>query len=60
MIARYAQHGFGKDALKIFQLMKYSGTYADNLSFACVLYACSHVGLVDEDCTYFNTWVTHE
>ncbi|XP_057832181.2 pentatricopeptide repeat-containing protein At5g27110-like [Cryptomeria japonica] len=54
MIAGYAQNGFCKDALKIFELMKHSGTYPDIVSFACVLCACSHVGLVDEGCTYFN------
>ncbi|XP_057837814.1 pentatricopeptide repeat-containing protein At3g24000, mitochondrial-like [Cryptomeria japonica] len=54
MIAGYAQNGFCKDALKIFELMKHSGTCPDIVSFTCVLYACSHVGLVDEGCTYFN------
>ncbi|XP_059069540.1 pentatricopeptide repeat-containing protein At3g12770-like [Cryptomeria japonica] len=54
MIAGYAQNGFSKDALKIFELMKHSATYPDVVSFACVLYACSHAGLVAEGCTYFN------
>ncbi|XP_057816350.2 pentatricopeptide repeat-containing protein At1g11290, chloroplastic-like isoform X2 [Cryptomeria japonica] len=54
MIAGYAQNGLCKDALKIFELMKHSGTYPDIVSFACVLFACSHAGLVDEGCTYFN------
>ncbi|XP_057834761.2 pentatricopeptide repeat-containing protein At2g39620-like [Cryptomeria japonica] len=54
MIAGYAQNGFCKDALKIFELMKQSGTHPDIVSFACVLCACSHAGLVDEGCTYFN------
>ncbi|XP_057858097.2 pentatricopeptide repeat-containing protein At2g13600-like isoform X2 [Cryptomeria japonica] len=54
MIGGYAQNGFCKDALKIFELMKHSGIYPDIVSFACVLCACSHAGLVDEGCTYFN------
>ncbi|XP_057873039.2 pentatricopeptide repeat-containing protein At3g12770 [Cryptomeria japonica] len=54
MIAGYAQNGFSNDAFKIFELMKHSGTYPDSVSFACVIYACSHAGLVDEGCTYFN------
>ncbi|XP_057815875.1 pentatricopeptide repeat-containing protein At3g24000, mitochondrial-like [Cryptomeria japonica] len=54
MIAGYAQNGFSKDALKIFELMKYSGTRPDIVSFASVLFACSQAGLVDEGCTYFN------
>ncbi|XP_059067389.1 pentatricopeptide repeat-containing protein At2g39620 [Cryptomeria japonica] len=54
MISGYAQNGFCKDAFKIFELMKHSGTSPDTISFACVLCACSHAGLVDEGCTYFN------
>ncbi|XP_057873045.2 pentatricopeptide repeat-containing protein At3g24000, mitochondrial-like [Cryptomeria japonica] len=54
MIAGYAQNGFCKDALKLFELMKHSGTYPDIVSFACVLCACSHAGLADEGCSYFN------
>ncbi|XP_059068267.1 pentatricopeptide repeat-containing protein At4g13650-like [Cryptomeria japonica] len=54
MIAGYAQNGLCKDALKIFELMKNSGTFPDIVSFSCVLCACSHAGLVDEGCTYFN------
>ncbi|XP_057836797.2 putative pentatricopeptide repeat-containing protein At3g13770, mitochondrial isoform X1 [Cryptomeria japonica] len=54
MIAGYAQNGFCKDALKIFELMKHWRTYPDILTFSSVLCACSHAGLVDEGCTYFN------
>ncbi|XP_057873988.1 pentatricopeptide repeat-containing protein At4g13650-like [Cryptomeria japonica] len=54
MIAGYAQNGFCNNALRIFELMKHSGTYPDTVSFSCVLYACSHAGLVNEGCTYFN------
>ncbi|XP_057837804.1 pentatricopeptide repeat-containing protein At3g09040, mitochondrial-like [Cryptomeria japonica] len=54
VISGYAQNGFCKDALKIFELMKHSGTYPNIVSFACVLCACSHAGLVDEGCAYFN------
>ncbi|XP_057837778.2 pentatricopeptide repeat-containing protein At1g11290, chloroplastic [Cryptomeria japonica] len=63
MIAGYAQNGFCKDALEIFELMKHSGTYPNIVTFACVLCACSHAGLVDEGCSYFNHmsnpyWIT--
>ncbi|XP_059066135.1 pentatricopeptide repeat-containing protein At2g13600-like [Cryptomeria japonica] len=54
MIAGYAENGFCKDALKLFELM-HSGTHPDRVSFTCVLLACSHVGLVDEGCKYFNS-----
>ncbi|XP_057848029.2 pentatricopeptide repeat-containing protein At3g26782, mitochondrial [Cryptomeria japonica] len=54
IIAGYAMHGYGSDAVKLFELMKSSGTSPDHISFICVLYACSHGGLVDEGCKYFN------
>ncbi|XP_057830909.2 pentatricopeptide repeat-containing protein At1g11290, chloroplastic [Cryptomeria japonica] len=50
----YAQNGFCKDALRVFELMKHSGTNPDHVSFASVLLACSYVGLVDEGCKYFS------
>ncbi|XP_057847935.1 pentatricopeptide repeat-containing protein At3g26782, mitochondrial [Cryptomeria japonica] len=53
MFAGYAMHGYSKDAFKLFELMKYSGTNPDHISFVCILYACSHAGLVDEGCRYF-------
>ncbi|XP_059070470.1 pentatricopeptide repeat-containing protein At2g13600-like [Cryptomeria japonica] len=52
--ARYAQNGLCKDALELFELMKYSGMNPDHISYTCVLFACSHAGLVDEGCKYFN------
>ncbi|XP_057840083.1 pentatricopeptide repeat-containing protein At2g13600 [Cryptomeria japonica] len=55
MITGYAMHGYAKDALRLFELMKNSGTYPDYVSFICVLFACSHVALVDEGCKLFNS-----
>ncbi|GLJ38244.1 hypothetical protein SUGI_0778560 [Cryptomeria japonica] len=54
MIAGYAMHGFSKDALKHFDLMKQSGTNPNHISLVSILFACSHAGLVDEGCKYFN------
>ncbi|XP_057816402.2 pentatricopeptide repeat-containing protein At2g13600 [Cryptomeria japonica] len=54
MIAGYAVHGYGKDALELFKRMTRSRTYPDRVSFICVLFACCHAGLVDEGCKYFN------
>ncbi|XP_057860968.1 pentatricopeptide repeat-containing protein At3g63370, chloroplastic-like [Cryptomeria japonica] len=54
VISGYAMHGYGKDALKLFELMQHSGTYPDHVSYVCILFACSHAGLVDEGCKYFN------
>ncbi|XP_057865084.2 pentatricopeptide repeat-containing protein At2g22070 [Cryptomeria japonica] len=54
MTAGYAQNGFCKDAIKLFELMKLSGTSPDHISFSCVLYSCCHAGLVEEGCKYLN------
>ncbi|KAH9293478.1 hypothetical protein KI387_041321 [Taxus chinensis] len=53
MLAGYAMHGHSKDALKLFELMNHSGTIPDHISFICILFACSHAGLVDDGCKYF-------
>ncbi|XP_057848095.2 pentatricopeptide repeat-containing protein At3g09040, mitochondrial [Cryptomeria japonica] len=55
MIAGYAMHGYSIDALKLFELMKHSGTNLNHISFLSVLFACSHAGLVDDGCKYFNS-----
>ncbi|XP_057870779.1 putative pentatricopeptide repeat-containing protein At1g68930 isoform X2 [Cryptomeria japonica] len=54
MIAGYAMHGFHKDSLRLFELMKHSGTYPDHISFVSVLFACSHAGLVEKGAKHFN------
>ncbi|XP_059065244.1 pentatricopeptide repeat-containing protein At1g08070, chloroplastic [Cryptomeria japonica] len=55
MIAGYAMHGYSMDALKLFQIMKHSAVNPDDVSFICVLFACSHAGLVDVGCKYFTS-----
>ncbi|XP_057873023.2 pentatricopeptide repeat-containing protein At4g30700-like [Cryptomeria japonica] len=54
MIAGYAQNGFVEKALETFKQMQLAGVKPNSATFACVLCACSHAGLVDEGCTYFN------
>ncbi|XP_057847917.1 pentatricopeptide repeat-containing protein At2g13600-like isoform X2 [Cryptomeria japonica] len=54
MISGYAMHGYKMDALKLFEQMRHSGIIPDSVSFVCILFACSHAGLVDEGCKYFN------
>eukprot|EP01018_Ginkgo_biloba_P041292 Gb_07260 [translate_table: standard] len=55
MIAGYATHGFGKEALKLFEQMRHTGTSPDHVTLVCVLSACCHAGLVDEGQKYFNS-----
>ncbi|WRX08837.1 Pentatricopeptide repeat - like 10 [Theobroma cacao] len=55
MISGYARHGHGEKALKLFTHMKLDGLLPDHVTFVGVLSACSHVGLVDEGFTHFNS-----
>ncbi|KAH9326989.1 hypothetical protein KI387_007167 [Taxus chinensis] len=50
-----AQHGQGKKALQLFEKMVQDGMKANAVSFVGVLSACSHAGLVDEGCHYFDS-----
>jgi pentatricopeptide repeat protein len=43
-----AMHGHGKEALKLFEWMCKEGVQPDDVTFVCLLSACSHAGLVDE------------
>ncbi len=43
-----AMHGHGKEALKHFKRMCEEGVQPDDVTFICLLSACSHAGLVGE------------
>ncbi|KAG9447507.1 hypothetical protein H6P81_013635 [Aristolochia fimbriata] len=55
MITGYARHGFGKEALKIFQLMASADATPDDVTMVGVLSACSHTGLIDKGINTFYT-----
>ncbi|KAI7748208.1 hypothetical protein M8C21_002917, partial [Ambrosia artemisiifolia] len=57
MINSYANHGNGLEALRVFELMKKSGTEPDSVTFVAVLTACSHSGLVKEGYSYLKSMV---
>ncbi|XP_068658364.1 pentatricopeptide repeat-containing protein At4g02750 [Aristolochia californica] len=48
MITGYARHGFGKEALKIFESMASTDITPDDVTMVGVLSACSHTGLIDK------------
>eukprot|EP01018_Ginkgo_biloba_P008626 Gb_28769 [translate_table: standard] len=54
MIVGYAMHGYGKEAIKVFEQMQHSGTKPDHITFVGVLSACCHAGLVDDGWQYFE------
>eukprot|EP01018_Ginkgo_biloba_P037493 Gb_02032 [translate_table: standard] len=58
MIAGYGMHGHGEDALALFSQMKQACVLPNHITFISVLSACSHAGLVDEGCQYFDDMIT--
>lgn len=54
MITGYAQHGLGEEAVRWFEEMLKIGIAPNNITFLCVLTACSHAGLLDEGHHYFG------
>ncbi|XVF09084.1 hypothetical protein REPUB_Repub07fG0060500 [Reevesia pubescens] len=55
MISSYAQHGFGVEALRVYELMKKEGINPDTVTFVGVLSACSHSELIEEGYCYLNS-----
>lgn len=55
MIIGCAQHGLTKEALELFSEIEMTGMKPNDVTFLCVLFACSHAGLVDEGQQYFNS-----
>ncbi|KAJ3693884.1 hypothetical protein LUZ60_009364 [Juncus effusus] len=55
MIAGYGMHGHGTEAISLFKQMRKKRIKPNEFSFACILYACSHSGLIHEGWTFFDT-----
>lgn len=58
MIAGYGMHGHGKEALSLFLEMAETKSKPDDTTFASLLSALSHSGLVDEGQYWFNVMVS--
>ncbi|KAG9453259.1 hypothetical protein H6P81_006163 [Aristolochia fimbriata] len=54
MLSGYAIHGYAKDAIKVFSVMKDNSIEPDAVSFVCVLSACRHGGFVEEGIHLFK------
>ncbi|KAG4939432.1 hypothetical protein JHK86_045573 [Glycine max] len=55
MLTGYSQHGHEFKALSVFEDMKQLDVLPNHVTFVEVLSACSHVGLVDEGISYFQS-----
>ncbi|KAJ8770430.1 hypothetical protein K2173_015044 [Erythroxylum novogranatense] len=54
MMAAYAHHGCGSEAIELFQKMQSLGIKPNDVSYVALLTACSHAGLLQEGLKYFN------
>lgn len=57
MIAGYGIHGLGKEATALFLDMKHQACEPDDVTFICLISACSHSGLVTEGKRWFHMMV---
>lgn len=59
MLIACAQHGHTKKVFGLFKEMESVGMKPNFITFLCVLYACSHAGLVPEGKFYFDLMKKH-
>ncbi|KAL5710621.1 hypothetical protein ACHQM5_021162 [Ranunculus cassubicifolius] len=51
----FAQHGLGKETIRIFDRMICKGVKPNEITFVNLLRGCSHSGMVEEGLNYFNS-----
>ncbi|GAB2249395.1 hypothetical protein Droror1_Dr00012754 [Drosera rotundifolia] len=59
MMIACAQHAHTRKVLELFDLMGEVGINPNFITFLCMLYTCSHAGLVDEGKCYFDLMKKH-
>lgn len=57
IISSFATHGQAKKCFQLFDEMIESGVEPNGVIFVAILSACSHAGLVEKGCQYFNQMV---
>ncbi|KAF3790273.1 Pentatricopeptide repeat-containing protein [Nymphaea thermarum] len=60
MIAAYAYHGRGNEAVQIFHQMVDCGFDPNDVTFVGILSACSHAGMIDEGLKLFHTMIRNK
>ncbi|KAL3506635.1 hypothetical protein ACH5RR_032017 [Cinchona calisaya] len=53
IISGYAHHGLVADALQLFRRMEILEVRPTSVTLLCILFACSHTGMVEEGLEYF-------
>ncbi|ONK57224.1 uncharacterized protein A4U43_C10F17880 [Asparagus officinalis] len=57
IIAGYGIHGLGKEAISLFKTMEIKGLIPDDITFVCLISACSHSGLITEGKHLYQTMI---
>ncbi|CAD5320399.1 unnamed protein product [Arabidopsis thaliana] len=60
MIAVYAHHGHGKEAIEMYNQMRKHGFKPSAVTYLNLLFACSHAGLVEKGMEFFKDLVRDE
>ncbi|MQL94839.1 hypothetical protein Taro_027504 [Colocasia esculenta] len=60
IVAAYAFHGCGREAIQLFEEMRKSGFKPDGATYVAVLSACSHSGLVGKGLNLFTALLRDE
>ncbi|KAL7201652.1 hypothetical protein ACSBR1_033368 [Camellia fascicularis] len=60
LLSGFAHHGYGREAVQMFEQMSKTGVKPDLTTFLAVLSACSHVGLLDKGLEYFDLMKSDE
>lgn len=55
MIAGYAQHGYGSQAIDLFEEMKKNKVKPDGITFLAILSSCRHAGTVKQGKSFFKS-----
>lgn len=55
LVAGFAAHGYGREAVKLLSKMKEEGIEPDRVTYIGVLTACSHAGLLEDGHNVFNS-----
>ncbi|KAI3695053.1 hypothetical protein L1987_78041 [Smallanthus sonchifolius] len=58
MIAGYGMNGQGSESSKLFSQMEVNGYAPDAITFTCLLSSCSHCGLIEDGCKFFELMIT--
>ncbi|KAK6284733.1 hypothetical protein POUND7_003685 [Theobroma cacao] len=58
LIAGYGRHGYGHEAIALYEKMEHEGLKPNDVTFLSLLFACSHTGLVNEGLELFNAMIS--